>query len=425
MADSQRPGHPAVCETIVVLVHGTFAPGAEWTRPFSPLVRAVQGAVDPNRTLVIPFGWSGQNNHRERLGASRGLIQLITDLKRFHPNARFILIGHSHGGNICLHASKNPAVAHGVAGIICLATPFLLFKDRGGSIDLHRWVFAILSSMLAMFAIGYFPYGHHGGLVTLLAGANALDHGWIRWPAVLGTLLLFPIAFVATFAGAARIFVVVSDSLENLTRYPRILARRLRLPQQLAAPVLSVRYRGDEAALWLRLVARVGSLPLLIANVAAVGLILGGLLWLATFVVLFLLPFRSAVIPVIQPYYLNAITHVWAPLFVTWLGSALCVTAVALFLSGRFFGFGSYVRGTAMLVGVRGSVEAPKGLNSTNLVLAPLDAIRRIKEEAQTRLLPWPGVIHTLAYRDPLAIGQISDWVRAAIAPIETFRTHP
>jgi hypothetical protein len=39
-----------------------------------------------------------------------------------------LLIGHSHGGNICLLACADPEVQSKVAGVVTLATPFLLFR---------------------------------------------------------------------------------------------------------------------------------------------------------------------------------------------------------------------------------------------------------------------------------------------------------
>src|SRR3954451_19823558 len=80
-SDVMRPTFPSVQElggapdAIVILAHGTFAPGAVWTQPGSPLVRALKEHFSGVRLMFHPFDWPGffggkfNNTHAHRYAA--------------------------------------------------------------------------------------------------------------------------------------------------------------------------------------------------------------------------------------------------------------------------------------------------------------------------------------------------------------------
>lgn len=402
--------------TVIILVHGTFAPGARWTRRFSPLVHAINASLDSDQTLVIPFGWSGKNSHRERSAAAKELIGLITDLRRLHPEARFLLIGHSHGGNVSLMVAAHPAVSDAVLGSVCLATPFLVLRDRRSALELQGLVVSILAAVIALSILGYLPYEYHGGLEALLSHAYALDSFW-KWPATLAVLALFPLALVIMLSGAAAAFMGAGSYMERIPRLSSVVWRRLRMPTRLASPVLCVRYKGDEAAAWLRFVATVTSLPFSIWDWTAAGCLLMTVLGVGAFAVLVILPFRGFLIEHVGPWLSESLGAIGGVLLIIW-AVGFCLTAiVTALISARSIGFGSYVPGSALLVNVRASVEPPTTLSSTVVALSPWEALRRIKAATGEWAFPWPGVVHSLAYRDPAAIAAIAGWVGERIAP--------
>ena len=91
----------------LVLVHGTFAPNAEWTHPDSYLCSALRTRFPSAEFL--PFNWSGRNSHSARIAAGKQLGEFIRRLKNERPDRPCYVIAHSHGGNVALYAlSRTP-----------------------------------------------------------------------------------------------------------------------------------------------------------------------------------------------------------------------------------------------------------------------------------------------------------------------------
>ena len=116
-------------KTVVVLVHGTFAQGAAWTRPGSRLYRRVVSRL-PRPRHVEAFRWGTWNNsHVARASAGQKLANRLRKLRATYPAARLIVIAHSHGGNIALYALRAQPERL-VDAIVCLATPYIVPKPR-------------------------------------------------------------------------------------------------------------------------------------------------------------------------------------------------------------------------------------------------------------------------------------------------------
>ena len=81
----RKTGEPS---RIVVFVHGTFAPNADWTEPHALLVRAIEAAKPTNDILFVRFRWPGaidgyQNNTNfVRYGAGQKLTVLLWQLRK-------------------------------------------------------------------------------------------------------------------------------------------------------------------------------------------------------------------------------------------------------------------------------------------------------------------------------------------------------
>ena len=115
--------------TVITLVHGTGARETAWIDPGSNIARALSGDLSVT-TLVRNFKWSGADSHAGRVEAALLLQNDIKEVARKFSAARHILVAHSHGGNVCLYALRDPECERSVQGIVFLATPFIYASRR-------------------------------------------------------------------------------------------------------------------------------------------------------------------------------------------------------------------------------------------------------------------------------------------------------
>jgi hypothetical protein len=146
---------------IFVLVHGTFAPSAEWAQlPSSRLRTVLASEFRDEGASFEPFVWRGMfssflnNAHRYRLRGAKALRAKLIKLRHDNPAAKIFVIAHSHGGNVALYASREKG-AEVISGIICMATPFFVVRsDDGvlssveGWLDFLQGIFLLGGAML-------------------------------------------------------------------------------------------------------------------------------------------------------------------------------------------------------------------------------------------------------------------------------------
>lgn len=133
---------------IFVLVHGTFAPSAEWAQlPSSCLRAALENEFGSQGVLFEPFVWRGlfssflNNAHRYRLRGAKVLRAKLIQLRQENPYAKIFVIAHSHGGNVALYATRDKEAANAVSGIICMATPFFVVRSDDGVLSsVESWL---------------------------------------------------------------------------------------------------------------------------------------------------------------------------------------------------------------------------------------------------------------------------------------------
>lgn len=89
-------------QTVITLVHGTWARRARWTRPDSRLCSALREGLP--HVLFERFIWSGSNSITSRESAARALAEQLRALVSRFPTANHYVIAHSHGGNIAMYA---------------------------------------------------------------------------------------------------------------------------------------------------------------------------------------------------------------------------------------------------------------------------------------------------------------------------------
>jgi len=136
---------------VLTFVHGTWGRGmiwpsgdALWTTEASTLCRSLQGRLGPD-VVFRRFRWSGRNSHTARLNASKKLRDFLQEGLAASPDATHIVIAHSHGGNVTLMALGDSNLRERIAGVACLATPFIAARDR--NIGRDPWAIIVPGSL--------------------------------------------------------------------------------------------------------------------------------------------------------------------------------------------------------------------------------------------------------------------------------------
>jgi hypothetical protein len=204
---------------IVHLVHGTWGnfrilgrpKAARWHEPGHPFFDKLQAALK-GRATVEGFGWGwGANLQASRIRAARRLGQVI---RASDPETRHVLIGHSHGGNICLQACADPKVAERVTAIVTMATPFLVFRRA-------KYLYGVALAWLVVLTLGLMEAGGRLGI------GNA--HPLVQNGAVVLVTATITIGLLLLRAG----------------EFP---AKDLILPKALPCEILVLRSAADEAS---------------------------------------------------------------------------------------------------------------------------------------------------------------------------------
>jgi hypothetical protein len=127
-SEIRSDGNNGAPDTVITLVHGTWARDAVWTLPSSFLCGRFREQLG-EKVLIRRFQWSGKNSIRARNVAAKALSNELRSLLQRYPTASHFSIGHSHGGSVILEA-LDEEIATGLAGVVCIATPVLVVKRR-------------------------------------------------------------------------------------------------------------------------------------------------------------------------------------------------------------------------------------------------------------------------------------------------------
>lgn len=121
---SQTPASDTVA-FVIILVHGTFGWFSSWLSVGSPLRNAVSDCLGAH-VCIQRVKWSGWNSFRARRNGAANLKKKIMANRATWPNAKQLVIAHSHGGTLAYESLGDPQCAAGADGLICMATPFLM-----------------------------------------------------------------------------------------------------------------------------------------------------------------------------------------------------------------------------------------------------------------------------------------------------------
>jgi len=135
---------------VVTTVHGTYAKHATWVESKSTLGQALIQRFGAG-VVVRPCRWSGANNAAARAEGRDLLRTHLGDVLNEYKQAHHYIIAHSHGGNVALYALCDKALRDKIAGVACLATPFILSRPRvlgGQDVTVHVAAAAVLLLLL-------------------------------------------------------------------------------------------------------------------------------------------------------------------------------------------------------------------------------------------------------------------------------------
>jgi pimeloyl-ACP methyl ester carboxylesterase len=253
-----HPGPGSPNRLLLRLVHGTFAQDAPWTHKDS-LLSGHLAAHFPGAEIT-PFKWTSANSNIDRARAVRKLASEVAAHQRQFPDDRFVLIGHSHGGNIALGAASSlQRRGRKVAGVVCLATPVLTIVPR--SLRMARQLGALARFALVAIIFGAIARSVSQWSIHIQQRLNR----W--WFAQIGGEWIFHfadavghwIAPVLILMGVARVLGVMylgmatrPTSLRSVSRLRHAMSRYrfIAIPD---IPKLFLRAKRDEVIVWLRL----------------------------------------------------------------------------------------------------------------------------------------------------------------------------
>jgi len=90
--------------SVAILIHGTWGINSAWHQPGDLFYETLKTNLAQAQIKLINFNWSGQLCYAKRQAAGLNLANLI---KSYPADTSFIMITHSHGGNVGIIASQN------------------------------------------------------------------------------------------------------------------------------------------------------------------------------------------------------------------------------------------------------------------------------------------------------------------------------
>jgi hypothetical protein len=180
-------------DLLIVLVHGTWGRGMfpsdvtssgkrkqpRWFEPESRFRTSLRWQLSESPSQIAyavdSFEWSGSNSFIERAEAAERLAVRLDDEISKHPCQTQVLIGHSHGGTVCMLACKYAKAAR--PQIVTLATPFIELdgSDRLSRQSLGRF-FADWVRTLSLSAFFYVYGAAFLSVLAILAAAVLTPH---------------------------------------------------------------------------------------------------------------------------------------------------------------------------------------------------------------------------------------------------------
>jgi uncharacterized membrane protein (Fun14 family) len=236
---------------LILLVHGTFGAESPWTFPASLLHEAIskrfRGSAQIDRQ-----SWSGQNSPKARRAGSLALKDRLQEIFNKSPR-KVVLICHSHGGNVALHARELLAAEYQqLVCVITMATPFLgrgrRFVEASTFLDIP-----VVEGTLVL------------GMLLLPIGLMFLVAPIVEWLALLlqvsPTIVVVPVFWAAAALLGCGCYLLVPWVLSWVPVFPTTALNRFNQQS------LAILYSQDEAFETLSIVVNSFSLTFLAVTV--------------------------------------------------------------------------------------------------------------------------------------------------------------
>lgn len=211
---------------VVTLVHGTFARDAAWTQEDSLLRIALEERLDAPVTFRC-VTWSGRNAVEARMEGARRLVEELRSQMQ-DSDAVLFVIAHSHGGNLAMYAMRDPAIRSRVAGLVTMATPFVVASRR---LSIH-WDARFL----------WAGFGVYAAALTYLLQRYITPH--LPFSSALAVTATAVLCF-------AMLLALAGFLLAYLENHSYILEKTFELPVIDESQLLIIRSAGDEASIAL------------------------------------------------------------------------------------------------------------------------------------------------------------------------------
>ncbi len=140
----------------VFLVHGTWGAGADWKNIGSPFRASLKEALTrPGREVDFDsISWGARNSGAQRAQVAESLIDKLATAERTDEGKwEYLVVAHSHGGNIATHAVRERlrnSPNQPILGVVCLNTPFLKHELRAWGNYIIAWLVLMLILALAV-----------------------------------------------------------------------------------------------------------------------------------------------------------------------------------------------------------------------------------------------------------------------------------
>ena len=162
----------------IVPVHGTFATAAsirgdQWWQKTSESSTDVLSHLDTKRYRIFwePFVWSGRNSLSDRVAAGAELADEIQ--QRDTANIQEIVLCHSHGGNVFVHARRFLSQRRARPLSISIGTPYLvelsLSPNPRASLLQKTTSAALIVALVLLFALEAFVFSRETDILLLIA----------------------------------------------------------------------------------------------------------------------------------------------------------------------------------------------------------------------------------------------------------------
>jgi pimeloyl-ACP methyl ester carboxylesterase len=195
LLDDEREFASTAPDAVVILIHGTFAPDAEWVKKDSKMVQRLRCDLDTFKIAFCRFQWSGNvarwfnNSHLDRYAASQRLSLLLDAIEARFADSHIFLVAHSHGGNVALYAANANPARSSLAGIVTMGTPFIEVAPRKIEDDPLIWLSCEEVATLLWIALLLISW--IGSLTLLFAGFYCLtSSGYLMMAVGIVSLLL-------------------------------------------------------------------------------------------------------------------------------------------------------------------------------------------------------------------------------------------